>query len=154
MNLLRVIGGCFCVGCGWFWGDWFCLQTQRHLDELDCTIRMLCRTEQEIACCRTDLEQLYQAFCRDGTIPPGQQGGTFFRVAPPDTFSRREADCLRECLSGLGHADAVRECSRLRLYIGQLETMREDAGRAAENHLALFRKLGLGAGLAAAILLW
>lgn len=71
MNLLRVIGGCFCVGCGWFWGDWFCLQTQRHLDELDCTIRMLCRTEQEIACCRTDLEQLYQAFCRDGTIPPG-----------------------------------------------------------------------------------
>lgn len=21
MNLLRVIGGCFCVGCGWFWGD-------------------------------------------------------------------------------------------------------------------------------------
>ena len=154
MNLLRLLGGCFCVGCGWLWGDWFCLRTQQHLDELDSTIRMLRRTEQEIACCRTDLDRLYRAFCRDGTIRPEQQGGAFCRLSPPSTFSRREADCFRECVSGLGHADAVRECARLRLYLHRLEAMRENAGRAAENHLALSRKLGLGAGLAVAILFW
>ncbi len=150
MSLLRVVGACFWVGCGWFYGDGVCVRAQRHLDELDKTLQLLRWLEQEIACRRAELGPLYRTLCREKLVSP--EAGNFQQLLPPESFSAREAACFRECVSGLGRTEAVQECDRLRLYIARFETFRAEADRTAQTRFALARRLGLGAGLAAAIL--
>lgn len=150
MSLLRVAGACFWVGCGWLGGDCVCVQAQRHLDDLDKALNLLQRLEQEISCRRAELRPLYRVLCREGLVPA--EAGCFQKLSPPESFSAREADCFRECVSGLGRTEAVQECERLRLYILRFEAFRAEAGQAAQMRFALARRLGLGAGLAAAIL--
>lgn len=153
MSLLRLVGACFWVVCGWFGGDYFCVQTQNHLDELDKTIELLRRLKQEISCRRTDLNLLYPALHREGTLDfCSIQAESFQTLAAPVSFSEAEKICFQECFSGLGHAEAVQECDRLELYLQRFTQFRSAAEQAAQTRLFLAHKLGLGAGLAAAIL--
>lgn len=153
MSVLRLAGACCWVVCGWFGGDFFCVQTQTHLDALDKTIGLLTRLRQEISCRRTDLNTLYRLLSQEHALDflphPAEN---FQTLEPPPSFSPQEADCFRECFSELGHTEAVQECDRLELFLQRFAQFRETAGQAARTQLTLFRKLGLGAGLAAAIL--
>ena len=150
MSLLRVAGACFWIVCGWLGGDCVRVRAQQHLDDLGKTLQLLRRLEQEISCRRAELGSLYRALCREGLVPP--EAGSFQKLSPPASFSAREADCFRECVSGLGHTEAVQECERLRLYILRFEAFRAEAEQAVQVRFALARRLGLGAGLATAIL--
>ena len=108
MSLLRMVGACFWVGCGWLGGDWICVRVRQHLED-------------------------------------------FQNLSPPESFSAQEAACFRACVSGLGRTEAVQECERLRLYILRFEAFRAESGQLAQTRVSLSRRLGLGAGLAAAI---
>lgn len=153
MSILRVIGACFWVGCGWLGGDFFCVRTQEHLDDLDKTIRLLHRLQQEISCRRTELNALYQdLFREDMLFRDSQSDGCFRTLNAPSSFQKQEADCFYDCFSHLGRAEASQECDRIRFCIQRFEEFREEAEQASKTQLALSRKLGLGAGLAAAIL--
>lgn len=153
MSLLRLVGACFWVVCGWFGGDCFCVQTQTHLDELDKTIELLRRLKQEISCRRTDLNLLYPALRREKALDFCPSPAESFQTLPaPVSFSKAERICFQECFSGLGHAEAAQECDRLELYLQRFTQFRSTAEKAAQTRFALARRLGLGAGLAAAIL--
>lgn len=149
MSLLRMVGACFWVGCGWLSGDWICVRVQQHLEDLDKTLQLLQRLEQEIACRRAELEPLYRTLCREGLLSP--EAGCFQNLLAPASFSAQETACFRACVSGLGRTEAVQECERLRLYILRFEAFRTESGRLAQTRVSLSRRLGLGAGLAAAI---
>lgn len=149
MSLLRMVGACFWVGCGWLSGDWICVRVQQHLEDLDKTLQLLQRLEQEISCRRAELEPLYRTLCREGLLSP--EAGCFQNLFAPASFSAQETACFRACVSGLGHTEAVQECERLRLYILRFEAFRAESGRLAQTRVSLSRRLGLGAGLAAAI---
>lgn len=153
MSLLRLVGASFWVVCGWFGGDYFCVQTQNHLDELDKTIELLRRLKQEISCRRTDLNRLYSVLRREGALGLcSSQSKNFQTLAAPVSFSETEKICFQECFSGLGRAEAVQECDRLELYLQRFTQFRSAAEQTAQTRLFLAHKLGLGAGLAAAIL--
>lgn len=149
MSLLRMVGACFWVGCGWLSGDWICVRVQQHLEDLDKTLQLLQRLEQEIACRRAELEPLYRTLCREGLLSP--EAGCFQNLFAPASFSAQETACFRACVSGLGRTEAAQECERLRLYILRFEAFRAESGRLAQTRVSLSRRLGLGAGLAAAI---
>lgn len=149
MSLLRMVGACFWVGCGWLSGDWICVRVQQHLEDLDKTLQLLQRLEKEISCRRAELEPLYRTLCREGLLSP--EAGCFQKLFAPASFSAQETACFRACVSGLGHTEAVQECERLRLYILRFEAFRAESGRLAQTRVSLSRRLGLGAGLAAAI---
>lgn len=149
MSLLRMVGACFWVGCGWLSGDWICVRVQQHLEDLDKTLQLLQRLEQEISCRRAELEPLYRTLCREGLLSP--EAGCFQNLFAPASFSAQETACFRACVSGLGHTEAVQECERLRLYILRFEAFRAESGRLAQTRVSLSRRLGLGVGLAAAI---
>lgn len=149
MSLLRMVGACFWVGCGWLSGDWICVRVQQHLEDLDKTLQLLQRLEQEISCRRAELEPLYRTLCREGLLSP--EAGCFQNLFAPESFSAQETACFRACVSGLGRTEAVQECERLRLYILRFEAFRAESGRLAQTRVSLSRRLGLGAGLAAAI---
>ena len=153
MSFLRLVGACFWVICGWFGGDFFCVQTQAHLNELDKTIELLRRLKQEIFCRRTDLNLLYQAFRRENILNfCASSAENFQTLSAPISFSKAEKICFQECFSGLGHAEAAQECDRLELYLQRFTQFRSAAEQTAQTRFALARRLGLGAGLAAAIL--
>ena len=44
-----MVGACFWVGCGWLGGDWICVRVRQHLEDLDKTLQLLRRLEQEIS---------------------------------------------------------------------------------------------------------
>ena len=58
-----------------------------------------------------------------------------------------------ECFSGLGRLEAEQECRRLELYQAQFQAALQEGEAAAQTQSMLSHKLGLAAGLAAAILL-
>ena len=111
--------------------------------------QQLRRLEQEISCRRAELGLLYRTLCREGLLSP--EAGRFQNLSPPESFSAQEAACFRACVSGLGRTEAVQECERLRLYILRFEAFRAESGQLAQTRVSLSRRLGLGAGLAAAI---
>ncbi len=152
MSILRVIGACFWVGCGWFGGDFFCVRAQERLEELDKTLQLLRRLEQEISCRRTDLNMLYQTLFREKLLFGScDLKGNFRELNAPLSFSEVEVECFRECFSGLGRTEAAQECARLRLYLQRFEQFRAEAEQTVQTNRMLSHRLGLGAGLAAAI---
>mgnify|MGYP002517235415 CR=1 FL=1 len=154
MNILRWAGGCLWIGCGWFAGDFAAQRTRRHLNDLSDTLRLLRRIQQEITCRRTDLNQLYQTLLREGMVQEMPDITALRQLPPPASFLHPEAECFRECMAGMGRLGAVQECAQLELCIQQLEEYFRQAQQTARTTLELAHKLGLGAGLAVAILLW
>lgn len=154
MSALRLAGAALLVVCGWCAGDAARLRTQRHLDELEATVRLLRRLRREIGGRQTDLRRLYAALLCEGELDfAGASGeaGSFQNLAPPPSFSPREAECFRECVSALGRAEAVQECARLDYAIERFEAFRQQAQEESRTRLALARRLGIGAGLTAAV---
>ena len=60
---------------------------------------------------------------------------------------------LFRMFSGLGRLEAEQECRRLELYQAQFQAALQEGEAAARTQSMLSHKLGLAAGLAAAILL-
>ena len=68
-------------------------------------------------------------------------------------LTREEQQCFRTCMSGLGRAEAQRECEQLDYYRARLQALQQTAEHAARRQAGLPRKLGLAAGMAMALLL-
>ena len=66
---------------------------------------------------------------------------------------RRTHPLLRIVFQGLGRLEAEQECRRLELYQAQFQAALQEGEAAARTQSMLSHKLGLAAGLAAAILL-
>lgn len=148
MSMLRVVCGFFWVACGWCVGDAACLHTRQHLDALEQTLLLLQRVRQEVGYRRADLGQLFGRLKAEGLV----KGESFRTICPPPGLTGPERACFAECFSGLGRAEAEQECQRLTFYRERFTTFLQQAGERARPQLELSRKLGLAAGLAAAIL--
>lgn len=146
MKLLRIFCAIFWIGCGWCAGDAASLRTRRHLAALEQTLLLLERVRQEIGLRRTDLRTLHRRLIQDALLPEA----TGF--CPPPGLNRQEKACFVECFSGIGRTEAEQECQRLALYQERFTSFLEQARESARPQLELDRKLGIAAGLAAAIL--
>lgn len=148
MRALRFVCALFWLGCGWCAGDAACQTTRRHLAALEETLLLLQRVRQEIGYRRTDLAVLFRRLKQEGLIA----GESFQALCPPPGLTRPERRCYIECFSGLGRTEAEQECQRLEFYQERFTTFLQQAQERARPQLELGRKLGLAAGLAAAIL--
>ena len=135
MSPLRWMSVCCFVVCGWCAGDSFHQQAQAHLEALRKTLDLLETLHQEISFRRSDLNLLCRKLIQDGQLPPEER--TRFSV----------------CFSGLGRLEAEHECRRLELYQAQFQAALQEGEAAVRTQSMLSHKLGLAAGLAAAILL-
>ena len=136
---LRGFGALCLVLCGWCVGDSICVRTSEHQRALQRTIELLDRIRREIEFRRADLV--------------GQAAGSLQELEPFPQLSRREKAAFRNCMAGLGRAEAQQECQRLALYITQFEAFRDDLTPRLNVTMELAHKMGLSVGLAAAILL-
>ena len=151
MNLLRIFCAAFWMGCGWCAGDAVCLRTRQHLAALEQTLLMLERVRQEIGFRHTDLGLLRRRLIQDGILPESDSTESN-GFCPPLGLNRQEKACFDECFSGIGRTEAEQECQRLALYQERFTSFLEQARESARPQLELNRKLGIAAGLAAAIL--
>lgn len=74
-------------------------------------------------------------------------------LEPFPSLTLEECTRFSECFSGLGRLEAEQECRRLELYQAQFQAALQEGEAAARTQSMLSHKLGLAAGLAAAILL-
>lgn len=130
-----------------------CVQarTVQHLAALQKCLALLERIRQEVAFRRADLQQLYAELCREGILESGAR--CLQEAPPPEGLTREEQQCFRTCMSGLGRAEAQRECEQLDYYRARLQALQQTAEHAARRQAGLPRKLGLAAGMAMALLL-
>ena len=149
--MLRVLGTLLLPLCGWLVGDAVQARTEQHLAALRSSIALLERIRQEIAFRRADLQQLYAGLCREGVLAKG--ASCLQKTPPPQGLTRTEQQCFRECLAGLGRTEAQQECERLDYYRARLQTLQAQAELAARRQAGLPHKLGLAAGMAAALML-
>ena len=150
MRFLHEAGLLLLPFCGWLAGDLVQSRRNERLDALQQTIALLQRIRQEILYRRADLQALYRQLCREGILP--ETAATLQQTpALSAALTPEEQRCFRECMDGLGRTEAVQECERLRLYILRFEAFRAASGQLAQTRVSLSRRLGLGAGLAAAI---
>ena len=148
---LRGFGALCLVLCGWCVGDSICVRTSEHQWALQRTIELLDRIRREIEFRRVDLASLFVRLQREGLV--GQAAGSLQELEPFPQLSRREKAAFRNCMAGLGRAEAQQECQRLALYITQFEAFRDDLTPRLNVTMELAHKMGLSVGLAAAILL-
>ena len=106
------------------------------------------RVRQEIDYRRTDLTLLFRRLEREGAV----RGESFQALCPPPGLTRPERDCYIECFSGIGRAEAGQECQRLTFYQERFRVFLRQAEERTSPQLELCHKLGVAAGLAAAIL--
>lgn len=148
---LHVIGAVCLVFCGWCVGDGICIRAEAHRQALQKTIALLERIRREIEFRRTDLKLLLCALQREGLV--GQAEQSLQTLTPYPALTRREQNAFRECMAGLGRAEAAQECQQLAFYIQQFEAFQADFAPQLQKTNELSHKLGLALGLAAAILL-
>lgn len=148
MRELRLLCGAFWLACGWCAGDAVCLHTRQHLAALEQTILLLQRLRQEIGLRHTELGLLFERLAREGLV----KGESFGAIRPPAGLTPPEQACFAQCFGALGRTGAVEECQRLLYYQQRFAGLLARAERQARPQLELSRKLGLAAGLAAAIL--
>lgn len=149
--MLHILGALLLPLCGWLAGDAVQARTEQHLAALRSSLALLERIRQEIAFRRADLQQLYAELCQEGMLTKGAP--CLQKIPPPQGLTRAEQQCFRECLSGLGRTEAKQECERLDYYCARLQTMQAQAELAARRQAGLPHKLGMAAGMAAALLL-
>ena len=141
MSPLRWVSVCCFVVCGWCAGDSFHQQAQAHLETL----------HQEISFRRSDLNLLCRKLIQDEQLPP--ETVSLQTLEPFPSLTLEERTRFSECFSGLGRLEAEQECRRLELYQAQFQAALQEGEAAARTQSMLSHKLGLAAGLAAAILL-
>lgn len=151
MNALRLIGAIGLVLCGWCTGDAVCQKSLEHLTALEETLELLRELRQEIGFRRADLSELCAALVRAGRLDAPEK--CLQTARPPQALARSEAECFRECVSGMGRAEAERECARLDLYIRKFAVFLQQCRADNAERRRLARRLGAAAGLSAAILL-
>lgn len=139
------------VVCGWCAGDSFHQQAQAHLEALHKTLDLLETLHQEIRFRRSDLNLLCRKLIQDGQLPP--ETVSLQTLEPFPSLTLEERTRFSECFSGLGRLEAEQECRRLELYQAQFQAALQEGEAAARTQSMLSHKLGLAAGLAAAILL-
>lgn len=150
-SALHLIGGICWVFCGWCVGDSVCMQEQEHQNALQKTIGLLDRIRSEIEFRQSDLTQLIRVLQAEALI--GQAEESFQTLTPFPFLTRREKAVFRECMAGLGRAGAQQECQRLALYRSRFEQFQNESQPKLDRTMELAHKLGLAAGLAAAVLL-
>ena len=148
---LHGFGALCLVLCGWCVGDSVCVRASEHQRALQRTIELLDRIRREIEFRRADLAALFVCLQREGLV--GQAAVSLQELEPFPQLSRREKTVFRNCMAGLGRAEAQQECQRLALYITQFEAFRDDLAPRLSVTMELAHKMCLAAGLAAAILL-
>ena len=151
MSPLRWLSVCCFVVCGWCAGDSFHQQAQAHLEALHKTLDLLETLHQEISFRRSDLNLLCRKLIQDGQLPP--ETVSLQTLEPFPSLTLEERPRFSECFSGLGRLEAEQECRRLELYQAQFQAALQEGEAAARTQSMLSHKLGLAAGLAAAILL-
>lgn len=151
MSPLRWMSVCCFVVCGWCAGDSFHQQAQAHLEALRKTLNLLETLHQEISFRRSDLNLLCRKLIQDGQLPP--ETVSLQTLEPFPSLTLEERTRFSECFSGLGRLEAEQECRRLELYQAQFQAALQEGEAAARTQSMLSHKLGLAAGLAAAILL-
>lgn len=149
--MLHLLGALLLPLCGWLAGDAVQARTVQHLAALQACLALLERIRQEIAFRRADLQQLYVQLCREGMLEPNAR--CLQEVPPPEGLTHAEQQCFRECMASLGRAETQQECEQLDYYRARLQALQETAEAAARRQADLPRKLGLAAGMAAALLL-
>ena len=105
---LHGIGAVCLVFCGWCVGDGVCIRAEAPRQALQKTIALLERIRREIEFRRTDLRSLLCTLQREGLV--GQTEHSLQTLAPDPTLTRREQNAFRECMAGLGRAEAAQEC--------------------------------------------
>lgn len=151
MSPLHWLSVCCFVVCGWCTGDSFHQQAQAHLEALRKTLDLLETLHQEISFRRSDLNLLCRKLIQDGQLPP--ETVSLQTLEPFPSLTLEERTRFSECFSGLGRLEAEQECRRLELYQAQFQAALQEGEAAARTQSMLSHKLGLAAGLAAAILL-
>ncbi len=148
MTPLRAVCALFWLGCGWCAGDAACLSTRQHLEALERTVLLLQQVRQEISYRRTDLTLLFRSLKQNSRI----EGNSFHDLKPPPGLTKSEKSSFVECFSQLGRKEAEQECQWLTFYQEQFTALLQQAREESRPKLELSRKLGLAAGLAAAVL--
>ena len=97
------------------------------------------------------LNLLCRKLIQDGQLPP--ETVSLQTLEPFPSLTLEERTRFSECFSGLGRLEAEQECRRLELYQAQFQAALQEGEAAARTQSMLSHKLGLAAGLAAAILL-
>ena len=115
------------------------------------TLDLLETLHQEISFRRSDLNLLCRKLIQDGQLPP--ETVSLQTLEPFPSLTLEERTRFSECFSGLGRLEAEQECRRLELYQAQFQAALQEGEAAARTQSMLSHKLGLAAGLAAAILL-
>ncbi len=151
MSPMRWLSALCLVLCGWCAGDSIHLRTQAHLEDLNRTIALLKLLHREIGFRHCDLNQLRQKLIAEKVLPEDTE--SLQTLTPFLQLTPKEKLCFSECFSGLGHAEAEQECRRLAAYIVQFQEFLQESQTKAKTQNELSHKLGLAAGLAAAILL-
>lgn len=150
MSPVRLLGALCLVICGWYAGDAVSRRVQGHLEALRRTILLLERLRREISFRRCDLNHLCSQLVREKLLPAGTSS---LQALPPfSALAPAEQVWFRECISGLGHEEAEQECRRLELYTAYFQDAFQACEPQARTQAELAHKLGLAAGLAAAIL--
>lgn len=151
MSPLRWLSVCCFVVCGWCAGDSYHQQAQAHLEALRKTLDLLETLHQQISFRRSDLNLLCRKLIQNGQLPP--ETVSLQTLEPFPSLTLEERTRFSECFSGLGRLEAEQECRRLELYQAQFQAALQEGEVAARTQSMLSHKLGLAAGLAAAILL-
>ena len=151
MSPMRWLSSLCLVLCGWCAGDSIHLRTQAHLDALSRVLTLLEILHREISFRRCDLNQLQKKLIAENLLSEDTE--SFQTLMPFPQLTTKEKLCFSECFSGLGHAEAELECRRLETYIVRFQEFLQESQTKAKTQNELSHKLGLAAGLAAAILL-
>ena len=101
--------------------------------------------------CVWERKLLRRKLIQDGQLPP--ETVSLQTLEPFPSLTLEERTRFSECFSGLGRLEAEQECRRLELYQAQFQAALQEGEAAARTQSMLSHKLGLAAGLAAAILL-
>lgn len=148
---LRLAAAALLTLCGFCAGDTRRQKRSARRRILEEIMGLLMRLRQEIACRRTDLNQLYQTLTSE--YPPDSllkniflQGSCFQKLPPPDLLEKEQAACFSECFSGLGRTDAKQECARLDYYLQRFNDFLTKARQDEQLSLNLDRRLGLAVG--------
>lgn len=149
MSAARILSAALLVFCGWCAGDAVQAKIAAHEKALRASAELLRRVKQETAYRQLDLAALAAALRREGVLPQGS--GALQALEPPPELTKPEAECFKECVSGLGHAPAAQECERLEVYILRFEAFVRTAQEQTAQSAALTRRIGLAAGAAAAL---
>lgn len=150
MSLVRLLGALCLILCGWCAGDAASRRVQGHPEALRRTISLLERLRREIGFRRCDLNRLCGQLVREKLLPEGTS--SLQALLPFPALVPAEQVWFRECISGLGHEEAEQECRRLELYTTYFRDALQVCEPQARMRAELAHKLGLAAGLAAAIL--